>query len=666
LFWLTEKTEKIPGQKIKNIDYEGELNPAQLEAVRSIDGPHLVIAGAGSGKTRILVYRVAYLVEQGIKPDKILLLTFTRKAAGEMLSRSSLILDDRCQNVSGGTFHSFANMILRRYGRHINLPANFTILDASDAQNAVNLVRADLGFGKIDRRFPKKKALLNIISKSVNKAEDITQVTDAEYPHFLEYSAEINKIKDNYIKYKQKNALLDYDDLLVYLKNLLSENNGMRKKLSARFRYIMVDEYQDTNKLQAEIIYLLLCEHDNIMVVGDDSQSIYSFRGANFRNIIDFPKVFKNTRIITLEENYRSVQPILDLTNKVIAHSSEKFEKNLFTKKKRGSLPVYIDAEDENSQSGYIVQKLLELTAKGVSLSEIAVLFRAGWHSNDLEIELTRQNIPFLKYGGQRFVEAAHVKDLISHMRIAQNRFDEISWRRALLLIRGVGQKTAERIVQGVISGKGDIPLADNILKKAPEINRLNNLLKSIDKRLHSPAQIVQTVSKYYEPLLKENYDDFHKRAIDLDSLARIAARYTSLEEFLVDMALEPPEKSIIDASRRQSRKDSLVLSTVHSAKGLEWHSVFVIYVADGHIPAYQAFGNDDSMEEERRLFYVAMTRAKENLYLLRPVMDRSARSYAIGSGSVFTRVSRFLEEGNILEDYIDPDSSRFIEDFAH
>ena len=648
------------------IDYEGELNPAQLEAVRSIDGPHLVIAGAGSGKTRILVYRVAYLVEQGIKPDEILLLTFTRKAAGEMLSRSSLILDDRCQNVSGGTFHSFANMVLRRYGRHINLPANFTILDASDAENAVNLVRADLGFGKIDRRFPKKKALLNIISKSVNKAEDITQVTDAEYPHFLEYSAEISKIKDNYIKYKQKNALLDYDDLLVYLKNLLSENNGMREKLSARFKYIMVDEYQDTNKLQAEIIYLLLCEHDNIMVVGDDSQSIYSFRGANFRNIIDFPRVFKNARIITLEENYRSVQPILDLTNKVIAQSSEKFDKNLFTKKKRGSLPVYIDAEDENSQSGYIVQKLLELTAKGVSLSEIAVLFRAGWHSNDLEIELTRQNIPFLKYGGQRFVEAAHVKDLISHMRIAQNRFDKISWRRALLLIRGVGQKTAERIMQGVISGKGDIPLADNILKKAPEINRLNSLLKSIDKRLHSPAQIVQAVSKYYEPLLKENYDDFHKRAIDLDSLARIAARYTSLEEFLVDMALEPPEKSIIDASERQSRKDSLVLSTVHSAKGLEWHSVFVIYVADGHIPAYQAFGNDDSIEEERRLFYVAITRAKENLYLLRPVMDRSARSYAIGSGSVFTRVSRFLEEGNILEDYIDPDSSRFIEDFAY
>ena len=557
-------------------------------------------------------------------------------------------------------------MILRRYGRHINLPANFTILDGSDAENAVNLVRADLGFGKIDRRFPKKKALLNIISKSVNKAEDITQVTDAEYPHFLEYSAEINKIKDNYIKYKQKNALLDYDDLLIYLKNLLSENNGMREKLSARFRYIMVDEYQDTNKLQAEIIYLLLCEHDNIMVVGDDSQSIYSFRGANFRNIIDFPRVLKNTRIITLEENYRSVQPILDLTNKVIAHSSEKFEKNLFTKKKRGNLPVYIDAEDENSQSGYIVQKLLELTAKGVSLSEIAVLFRAGWHSNDLEIELTRQNIPFLKYGGQRFVEAAHVKDLISHMRIAQNRFDEISWRRALLLIRGVGQKTAKRIVQGVISGKGDIPLADNILKKVPEINRLNSLLKSIDKRLHSPVQIVQAVSKYYEPLLKENYDDFHKRAIDLDSLARIAARYTSLEEFLVDMALEPPEKSIVDASGRQSRKDSLVLSTVHSAKGLEWHSVFVIYVADGHIPAYQAFGNDDSIEEERRLFYVAMTRAKENLYLLRPVMDRSARSYAIGSGSVFTRVSRFLEEGNILEDYIDPHSSRFIEDFAY
>jgi len=631
--------------KAAKIDYRKELNPAQLEAVQSTKGPHLVIAGAGSGKTRILVYRVAHLVERGVDPKSILLLTFTRRASQEMLTRAADILDKRCHSVSGGTFHSFANMVLRRYGPRLNLTRNFTILDQGDAESTVNLVRTNLGFNRFDKRFPKKRTLLSIISKSVNKGEDVELVIEAEYPHFQVYVEEIKKIKRAYIEYKRHKGILDYDDLLIYLKELLERNEDIRAKLSDKYRYIMVDEYQDTNKLQADILYLLLTAHDNIMVVGDDSQSIYSFRGANFKNIIDFPKVFKNAKLITLEENYRSVQPILDLTNNVIRDATEKFDKNLFSKKKGGMPPLYIKTENEGGQSDYIVEKVIELASKGVELGDIAILFRAGWHSNDLEIELAKNNIPFVKYGGQKFVESAHIKDLISHMRIAYNRSDEVSWRRALLLMRGVGAKTADTIIKGIVTDKKDLSLDDKLTKKSMDIKRLETILKRIGDKELVPLQVFKAFSKYYEPIFKERYDDFHKRQSDLESLERIAARYNSMEAFLTDMALEPPEKSIVDAHTRSKDKKSLVLSTVHSAKGLEWHTVFIIYVAEGHMPSYQSFGDDDSIEEERRLLYVAMTRAKENLYMLRPLIERSGRGYVMGKdGSMYTSMSRFLD----------------------
>ena len=628
------------------IDYKNELNPAQLEAVQSTEGSHLVIAGAGSGKTRILVYRVAHLVEKGVDPKKILLLTFTRRAAEEMLTRASSTLDERCHSVSGGTFHSFANMVLRRYGTRLGLTRNFSIMDQGDAESAVNLVRTRLGFNKFDKRFPKKRALLNIISKSINIGDDIELVIDAEYPHFLMYAEDIKKIKRKYIEHKREKGLLDYDDLLVYLKELLSANEDISSKLSSKYSYIMVDEYQDTNKLQAEILYLLLKEHNNIMVVGDDSQSIYSFRGANFRNIIDFPKHFKGIKIITLEENYRSVQPILDLTNRVIGDAVEKFDKNLFSKKKKGMSPVYIKTENERGQSDYVMDKIIELTSAGVELGDIAILFRAGWHSNDLEIELSKNNIPFVKYGGQKFVESAHIKDMISHMRIAHNRSDEISWRRALLLMRGVGARTADRLVKELTSGGKNMPLDETLIRKSGDIKRLQGTLDEIGDDHKEPLEVFRAFCRYYEPIFKERYDDFHKRANDLESLERIAARYDSLEVFLTDMALEPPEKSIVDANIRKKDKKTLTLSTVHSAKGLEWHTVFIIYVAEGHMPSYQSFGDEESIEEERRLLYVAMTRAKENLYMLRPLIERSGRGYVTGSdGSMFTSISRFLQE---------------------
>ena len=630
----------------QRIDYENELNPAQLEAVRSTEGPHLVIAGAGSGKTRILIYRVAHLVEKGVDPKKILLLTFTRRAAGEMLARAGSTLDERCHSVSGGTFHSFANMVLRRYAPRLGLARNFSIMDQGDAESAVNLVRTKFGFHTFDKHFPKKRALLSIISKSVSTGEDIELIIDLEYPHFLIYAEEVKKIRRKYIEHKREKGLLDYDDLLVYLKELLSANGDIASKLSNRYSYIMVDEYQDTNKPQAEILYLLLKEHNNIMVVGDDSQSIYSFRGANFRNIIDFPKHFKGTKIITLEENYRSVQPILDLTNSVIRDAAEKFDKNLFSKKKEGMSPVYIKADNERAQSDYVMNKIFELTSSGVEPGDIAILFRAGWHSNDLEIELAKNNIPFVKYGGQKFVEAAHIKDMISHMRIAHNRSDEISWRRALLLMRGVGAKTADRLMKELAPGGKSAPLDEALVKKSGDIKRLKGILDKVGDGYKTPLEVFRAFSKYYEPIFKERYDDFHKRANDLESLERIAARYDSLEAFLTDIALEPPEKSVVEANIRKRDSKFLTLSTVHSAKGLEWHTVFIIYVAEGHMPSYQSFDDEAAIEEERRLLYVAMTRAKENLYMLRPLIERSGRGHAIRSdGSMFTSISRFLQE---------------------
>lgn len=641
---LKEGASKAKIIVMTKIDYKSELNPSQLKAVRFKEGPCLVIAGAGSGKTRILVYRVAHLVESGIDPKRILLLTFTRKAAQEMLTRASRMLDTRCKAVAGGTFHSFANMVLRRYGSRAGLKQDFTIIDQADAENSINLARKDLNPESLDRRFPKKRALLNIISKSLNKSNSIEDIIDIEYPHFAVYAEEIKKIRAGYARYKRRMNLLDYDDLLIYLKELLRANDDIRDKLSQRYRYIMVDEYQDTNKLQADILYLLLSSHTNIMAVGDDSQSIYSFRGANFRNIIDFPKLFKDTKIITLEENYRSVQPILDLTNTVISEATEGFSKNLFSSRTQGNHPLYLTPEDDTEQTGYIIEKISELISQGIKLPEIAILFRAGWHSNTLEIELSRHGIPFVKYGGQKFVESAHIKDVISYMRIAHNRFDQLSWNRVLSLMRGVGPRTSQRLFGLLVQGSQTNPSDKKLIKKFSDAEKLNNILKRIDAKKESPLEIFRLLCGYYSPIFKQRYDDYHKRINDLESLERIVAGYRSLERFLTDVALEPPEKDAINAGMRNRNNSSLVLSTVHSAKGLEWHSVFIIYVAEGYIPSYQSFGDERSIEEERRLLYVAMTRAKENLFLLRPVTEYSGRSYIANNGSSVTRISRFLQ----------------------
>ncbi|MCB9757855.1 MAG: ATP-dependent helicase [Candidatus Omnitrophica bacterium] len=641
-----------------NINYEKELNPAQLEAVLSTKGSYLVIAGAGSGKTRVLVYRTAHLVEQGIAPERILLLTFTRRASREMLKRAANLLDERCHQVSGGTFHSFANFILRRYAEHVNLPRFFSILDQDDAESAINLVRNQMS-RQWDKRFPKKNTLLAIISKSINKGLAIDEVVGEEYPQFAQWSGFIAHIKEEYIRYKHGLALLDYDDLLVYLKKLLTDHQHIREHLSEYYQYIMVDEYQDTNKMQAQIVQLLAVSHKNVMVVGDDSQSIYSFRGAHFKNIIDFPHIFSGTKIITLEENYRSTQPILDLTNEVINSAGEKFEKELFTRNGGKTLPVYVDVYNDNGQSRYIVKKIGELLEQGVSLSEIAILFRSGWHSNDLEFELASAGIPFVKYGGQKFIEAAHIKDVLACLQIIYNPLSEVAWQRVLMLVKGVGEKTAIQIIEEVVRQRKGLQIDGKIFQKKPELRQLFKILKDIDWTVEHPAKILKILLDFYTPLLMNHYDDYEKRLNDLGSLENIAQRYLTLEEFLTDMALEPPEKSLVEKAIMTHGENNLILSTIHSAKGLEWHTVFLICVTEGYLPSYQSMNNEAAIEEERRLFYVAATRAKNNLYLLRPQIDTSPRRSWDASGSMYTRVSRFLDEGVILSKYVTMETDR-------
>ncbi len=641
------------------IDYKKELNQAQYEAVTSTEGPHLVIAGAGSGKTRVLVYRTAYLVEQGVDPRSILLLTFTRRAASQMLERASHILDERCQNVSGGTFHSFANLTLRRFADRIGLSRGFSILDEQDAESLVGILRKKRGFDKLDKRFPKKTTLYSAISKSINKCMDVEEVFYDEYPQLCQWAEQAAVLKNDYALAKRDMGVLDYDDLLIFLRDLLQQNQDIRGSLSRQYRYIMVDEYQDTNRIQAQIIRLLTDEHANIMVVGDDSQSIYAFRGAQFRNIIDFPNTFPGTKVIMLEENYRSSQPILDLTNEVIQSSREKFDKVLFSRRPGKQRPKYVDVYHENSQSKYITRRIAELRQEGVPLGEIAVLFRSGWHSNDLEIELSSWRIPFVKYGGQKFTEASHVKDVLAYLNIIHNRTHELAWLRVLMMVRGIGPKSAANLTQRVVSS-AQLPMdAPSVVKNA-DLRRLFESLAKIDAAAQKPAEILDAVLNMYHPFFMDQYDDYDKRINDLESLQRIIQRYSSLEAFLSDLTLEPMEKSVLEAQRTQKKGDVLTLSTIHSAKGLEWHTVFLIHVCEGFLPSYKALNSHDAIEEERRLFYVATTRAKENLYLLRPQRNSSVQMNADVFSSPYTRVSRFIGEGRILTDYVDIEQTSF------
>jgi DNA helicase II / ATP-dependent DNA helicase PcrA len=645
------KNTPLSTHRSSGLDYRNELNDAQYQAATTVEGPLLIIAGAGTGKTRTLVYRVAHLIDIGVDPRSILLLTFTRRAAEEMLRRASLLIDNRCSQVAGGTFHSFANLVLRQFGRRSGLSPSFTIMDRSDSEDAIQLLRTELGLNYKDKRFPRKQTVAEIFSMAVNKQTTVPDLLEREYPHLYDSLDDLLRLCERYIDYKTTKALLDYDDLLTKLKDLLSTQEEVRRRLSQIYQFIMVDEYQDTNALQAQIIRLLAATHNNVAVVGDDAQSIYSFRGANFRNIMDFPEVFPGTRIIKLEENYRSTQPILNLTNKIIQLAKERYDKRLFTHKQEGETPVLVQAESEQMQSRFVCQKILELREEGVPLWDIAVLFRSSFHSFDLELELARHNIPFIKRGGFQFMETTHIKDLLAHLRILANPQDTISWNRVLLLLEGVGPQMSQKITGWLLAGSQPVERLRTFQAKAKIAHELKTLAQVLQyaSQAERPAEQTQYLMQYYVPILKRSHPDDHpKRLRDLEHFQGITDRYRSLERLLADMALEPPNDSVGGVLAVDPDEGPVILSTIHSAKGLEWHSVFIIWALEGRFPSFYNINTDEELEEERRLLYVAATRAKENLFISYPIkiFDRGLRM-------VLSRPSQFIE--GISEDLLEP-----------
>ena len=635
--------------------YLDELNVKQREAVCKIRGPQLIIAGAGTGKTKTLIYRLSYLIDSGVIPESILLLTFTRKAAEEMMRRASMLLDSRCRRVSGGTFHSFAYAILREKSDLIGFPQGFSIADRGDAEEMMQAVRVELGLASKERRFPQKNTLLAIVSRLLNTQTPLEQILSESYPQYQGDAEAIQRVIERYASFKRAHGALDYDDLLVELNRLLAGNRKLRAELAERFSFIMVDEYQDTNHLQASILYHLASSHENISVVGDDAQSIYAFRGASFRNIMHFPDRYPGCKLTLLEENYRSTQPILDFCNAVMEPAVQKYDKKLFSKKTGEQRPIMVQTLNIQEQAAFVAQRALELREEGVSLDQIAVLFRSGWHSNELEIELASRNIPFTKFGGLRFIEAAHAKDVIALLRFAHSATDSLASSRALMLLEGIGPATARGISESL---RADTVPYDSLKKVTAEgkkfsvaTGELYNLMTARISADNSLSEIVELILQYYRPLLKRNYEDYRKRENDLDSFTALASRSKSLEKLIEELSLNPPELSQLQAEQADSDDEKLVLSTIHSAKGLEWHSVFVISLIDGYLPSSRAIENSDSLEEERRLLYVACTRARENLHLIYPQQSPAAGFAAFGNPVSLNEKSRFLSEIPNLND---------------
>lgn len=632
------------------IDIKKQLNPSQFAAVTTCNGPVLVIAGAGSGKTRVIEYRVLYLVENKINPHSILLLTFTRSAAREMISRAARH-DPRCKDVEGGTFHSFAYKQLKRHAKIMGFPESFSLLDEGDAGEAVHRCATKLGFYEKEKRYPKKDTLRAIISMSINKNTSVGEVLKKEYPHFLDYASDIENLRKEYTAYKIHKNYLDYDDLLVYLR-LLLENGEIRDRLSRKYKYIMVDEYQDTNTLQGDITYLLSERHRNVMVVGDDAQSIYGFRGASHENIMEFPKKFPECTIIKLEENYRSTQSILDVANAVLENMKNKYSKCLVSEKKQiGEKPHLLFFKDAHEEAEWIADAIKRQMDEGIPLVRQSVLFRSQYLSIPLQAELSRRNIPFEVFGGLKFYETAHVKDVMAHIKILDNLKDELAWSRVLMLIEGIGPRTSEHISEKILACSSFLGILDSVFQKYSNCHRysegvakLGTLLKTIYTESLNVGEQFGIVLDYYIPILKDKFDDWHLRLNDLETLRQISMRYHSLEELLEDFAVEPPERGVwrVEPSTPDEEKP-LTLSTIHSAKGLEWECVFLIGLMDGILPVAFSLDYEDEIEEEQRLFYVGITRAKNHLFL--SLHHEGFR----GGITQFNKISRFVDVANIL-----------------
>ena len=596
------------------------LNPAQLEAATAPDGAVLVIAGAGSGKTRTIVHRLAWLAEQGVPASDMLLLTFTRKASREMLLRATDLLGYSIGGVHGGTFHSFAFSVLRQY-RPAWAEGPVTVMDSADSASAIQQCKERLKVGKGDRSFPKTQTIIGLLSKARNKEISIGDVLQRDAQHLLPHADALESIGEAYRGYRRQHGLLDYDDLLFELEDLLKGDpeagrEGLAERFRERYRYIMVDEYQDTNRVQARLVRLLAGEAGNVMAVGDDAQSIYAFRGADVRNILDFPKLFPGTRVIRLEENYRSTQPVLDVANAVLAPASEGFRKNLFTTKENTSKTPrvrLVRPMSDLTQANVVAARVEELLDR-YQAKEIAVLFRAGYQSYHLEVALSKRGIKFRKYGGLRYAEAVHVKDVVAFVRLAINPLDMPSFERVAGLSKGVGTKTAEKIYH--VAAQGDFDALRKACTKYPDLWSDMLLLDKLREHNLTPAALIEMVIEHYTPRLQAIFpDDWPRRQQGLSELAHIASAYTDLEQFVADLSLETPE----DDADEFDEAGRVVLSTIHSSKGLEWDAVILLDLVEDRFPSRHALVRPEDFEEERRLMYVACTRAREDLELFVP-----------------------------------------------
>ena len=657
-----------------------DLNPAQREAATFGTGPLLIIAGAGTGKTKTLACRVAYLIDQGVKPERILLLTFTRRAAAEMIGRAQKMCGAvEVGKVWGGTFHAVANRLLRIYGQALSLAPNFTVMDQGDSADLMNLIRSELGVAKDKRRFPKKRTLVAIYSHTVNAQTPLRSVLDKYFPWCKEDLDGIKAVFEHYVQRKADHQLMDFDDLLLHWL-ALCDTQDVGGAIADRFEHVLVDEYQDTNVIQAQTLRSMRKTYDSITVVGDDAQSIYSFRSATIRNILDFPEQFPGARRVTLEKNYRSTQSILAAANAVMDQAVERYTKRLWSDRAAGSKPLLHHCLDETQQTEAVCRNILQHFEQEVPLREQAVLFRAGHHSADLEIELSRRNIPFHKYGGLKFIEAAHIKDTLAVLRILENPYDVISWFRVLQLLEAIGPKTARRIMnelgvdrRGVepSAADGEKPLETPLRRlfqtppRVPAVagESFSSLRQALGDCLgvvvgsenpspdaapassSDPPPIpvqLERIGKFLQPVIERVYDNYLVRQRDVEQLALIASRYRSRARFITELTLDPPSATSDLAQPPHLDDDYLNLSTIHSAKGCEWTVVHIIHAADGMIPSDMAVGDSEGVEEERRLLYVAMTRAKDRLHLYFPLRYHHAK-YRRGDGHGFAQLSRFL-----------------------
>ncbi|MEP7156366.1 MAG: ATP-dependent helicase [Betaproteobacteria bacterium] len=660
---LTRPLTSAPQPSASVVDYLATLNAQQRAAVEfGIDAkcttaprPLLVIAGAGSGKTNTLAHRVAHAVRHGADPWRLLLLTFSRRSAAEMERRTGRILNKITGNSPdqsppslpwAGTFHSIGARLLREYAERIGLHVTFTIQDRGDSEDLMGLVRHELSLEYNARRFPTKATCLAIYSRIVNSRASLDEVLKASFPWCEEWDVELKKLFAAYTREKQRQNVLDYDDLLLYWAHMV-ENEALAEEVGSRFDHVFVDEYQDTNLLQATILLRMKPTGAGVTVVGDDAQSIYSFRAATVRNILDFPAQFSEpAHVVTLERNYRSTQPILDASNAVIGLAAERFTKNLWTERVSSVKPALVTVRDEMDQARCVAERILENREGGTALKSQAVLFRTSSHSAQLELELTRRNIPYVKFGGLKFLEAGHVKDVLSLLRWAENPRGRMAGFRALQLLPGIGPATATRLLDAIEA----CPDTDMVMSEfhppaaaaeawaefLPVYARLRNA------RNLWPADMGLAV-EWFQPHLDRLYEDSHARAGDLAQLKNIAGTFSSRERFLTELTLDPPSASSDESGVPYKDEDYLILSTIHSAKGQEWKSVHVLNVVDGGIPSDLGTGTQEELEEERRLFYVAMTRAKDELHLMIPQRFYVHQQAAMGNRHVYALRSRFI-----------------------